>query len=138
MANPVTSMEFLRRKAEELSKKGKEKGMRRVQGTHPVSGIKPRRVRDEVDTRARKKLRLVEEEDKEEEDKEEEAKVEKDKVEKVTRKKTLNLEEENTAREVEKELTNDSMVEEQSVQIETTSKEKCAEWVQKAAEAVFF
>ena len=45
----------------------------------------------------------------------------------------MNLDVEKTAREVEEELTNDFMVVE-----EKSSKEKCTEWVQKAAEAGFF
>ena len=81
MANPVTSMEFLKRKAEELRKKG----VGRVQGTHPIPGTKPRRVRD--DNPAHKKLKLLEEEEKakedEEEEEEEEDKVEKEKTSKA-------------------------------------------------------
>ena len=42
MANPLKSMEFLKRKAEEL----RGKGARRVQGTHPVPGSRPRRLRE--------------------------------------------------------------------------------------------
>ena len=38
MANPLKSMEFLKRKAEEL----RGKGARRVQGTHPVPGSRRR------------------------------------------------------------------------------------------------
>ena len=73
--------------------------------------------------------------DKEESDKEESDKDrEEDKVIKRNKKgKTLNLDVEKTAREVEEELTNDFMVVE-----EKSSKEKCTEWVQKAAEAGFF
>ena len=55
-------MEFLKRKAEELRKKG----VGRVQGTHPIPGTKPRRVRD--DNPAHKKLKLLEEEEKAKED----------------------------------------------------------------------
>ena len=42
MANPLKSMEFLKRKAEEL----RGKGARRVQGTHPVPGSRPRQLRE--------------------------------------------------------------------------------------------
>ena len=91
-------------------------------------------MREEDDLPPRKKLRLGEV-DKEESDKEESDKDrEEDKVIKRNKKgKTLNLDVEKTAREVEEELTNDFMVVE-----EKSSKEKCTEWVQKAAEAGFF
>ena len=86
-------------------------------------------MREEDDLPPRKKLRLGEV-DKEESDKEESDKDrEEDKVIKRNKKgKTLNLDVEKTAREVEEELTNDFMVVE-----EKSSKEKCTEWVQKAA-----
>ena len=162
MANPLQSMEFLKKRAEEL----RRKGARRVQGTHPVPGSRPRRLRDGDDLPARKKLRLgevdKEESDKEESDKEESDKEESDKEESDTeesgkeesdresntedreedkvkkrnrKERTLNLDVEKTAREVEEELTNEFMVVENK---EKLSKEKCAEWVQKAAEAGFF
>ena len=44
MANPSTSMEILRRKAEEL----KKKGIGSVQGTNPVPGTKSRIERGHV------------------------------------------------------------------------------------------
>ena len=127
MANPLKSMEFLKRKAEEL----RGKGARRVQGTHPVPGSRPRRLREGDDLPPRKKLRLgevdKEESDKEESDKEDSDKEESDKdrdedkvIKRNKKGKTLNLDVEKTAREVEEELTNDFMVVE-----EKSSNEKC-------------
>ena len=43
MANPISSMDFLKRKAEEL----RSKGTRRVMGSHPVPGTTPRREAEE-------------------------------------------------------------------------------------------
>ena len=43
MANPIASMDFLKRKAEEL----RSKGTRRVMGSHPVPGTTPRREAEE-------------------------------------------------------------------------------------------
>ena len=53
MANPSTSMELLRRKAEKL----KNKGIGTVQGTNPVPGTKSRIETMSDDTPARKKFR---------------------------------------------------------------------------------
>ena len=54
MANPVSSMDFLRRKAEEL----KKKGVGRVLGSHPVPGTTPRRGAEESKENPRKRLRM--------------------------------------------------------------------------------
>ena len=51
MANPIASMDFLKRKAEEL----RSKGTRRVMGSHPVPGTTPRREAEEP---PRKRLRM--------------------------------------------------------------------------------
>ena len=59
MANPISSMDFLKRKAEEL----RSKGTRRVMGSHPVPGTTPRREAEEP---PRKRLRMGGEEEQEE------------------------------------------------------------------------
>lgn len=105
MANPATSMEFLRRKAEEL----KEKGVGRLQGTHPVPGTKSRIESTSDDTPARKKLRQDME----------------DRVVKVARRR-LHVE---VKEQVEVEVQNVDNTMEQS------PKEKCEDWVKKAAES---
>ena len=90
-------MELLRRKEEELRKKV----MGKVQGTQAVPGTKPKTESKADDNPARKKLRMVGEEE--------------DKVEKVARRRptvSLNLDEVKTTRAVEKELTNTEVVDE--------------------------
>ena len=115
MANPIASMDFLKRKAEEL----RSKGTRRVMGSHPVPGTTPRREAEEP---PRNRLRMGGEEEQEERE------VGENKEEDAEKRKKLNLDDPKTARAVEKEL-----VEEE----EKSPKEKCAEWVKKAEESGF-